>query len=197
MKSKWVLSLLLVLIGGAIIGVLSASALAAGYTLDWWTVDGGGATFSTAGSYSLGGTIGQPEAGTSAGGNYTLDSGFWGAGDDNAAPVITEGASTGVTMSENSSPTPFSLTLHATDADVADTLTWSLSSPASHGAASAFGTGASKSIGYNPDLDYSGSDSFVVQVSDGKGSTDTITVNVTITPTSPAPFNVYLPLVLR
>jgi hypothetical protein len=159
MKSKWVLSLLLVLIGGAIIGVLSASALAAGYTLDWWTVDGGGATFSTAGSYSLGGTIGQPEAGTSAGGNYTLDSGFWGAGDDNAAPVITEGASTGVTMSENSSPTPFSLTLHATDADVADTLTWSLSSPASHGAASAFGTGASKSIGYNPDLDYSGSDS--------------------------------------
>jgi hypothetical protein len=197
MKRTWIFSLFLLAIAFVVFGVLRASALAAGYTLDWWTVDGGGATFSTGSTYSLGGTIGQPDSGTSAGGNYTLDSGFWGAGDDNATPVITEGASTGVTMSENSSPTPFSLTLHATDADVADTLTWSLSSPASHGAASAFGTGASKSIGYNPDLDYSGSDSFVVQVSDGKGGTDTITVNVTITPTSPAPFNVYLPLVLR
>jgi VCBS repeat-containing protein len=96
----------------------------------------------------------------------------------NDAPVITEGASVGVTMSENSAPTPFSLTLNATDVDSA-TLTWSIVTPASNGAATASGTGASKAISYTPNLDYTGSDSFVVRVSDGSLSDD-ITVNVTI-----------------
>lgn len=51
------------------------------YTLDWWTVDGGGATFSTGGGYSLGGTAGQPDAGVLTGGRgYTLGSGFWKGG---------------------------------------------------------------------------------------------------------------------
>ena len=49
-------------------------------------------------------------------------------------PVSTEGVSTSVTMSKNSSPIAFALTLHATDADN-DTLTWSISSPANHGTA--------------------------------------------------------------
>jgi hypothetical protein len=79
MKGKWILSLLLLVIAGALLGVISASALA-GYTLDWWTVDGGGAMFSTGGNYSLGGAIGQPDAGTSTGGTYTLSGGFWGGG---------------------------------------------------------------------------------------------------------------------
>ncbi len=48
------------------------------FDLTWSTVDGGGATFSTAGSFSLGGTIGQPDAGGMAGGDYTLAGGFWG-----------------------------------------------------------------------------------------------------------------------
>ena len=46
--------------------------------LSWYTVDGGGATFSTGGPYSLGGTIGQPDAGVMSGGSYTLAGGFWG-----------------------------------------------------------------------------------------------------------------------
>ena len=96
----------------------------------------------------------------------------------NHAPVITEGTSANVTMSVNGSPTPFALTLHATDSD-ADTITWSISSPALHGTATASGTGTSKVIGYTPNTDYEGSDSFVVQVTDGF-ATDTITVNVTI-----------------
>jgi hypothetical protein len=50
------------------------------YTLDWWTVDGGGATFSTGGGYSLGGTAGQPDAGVLTGGGYTLGGGFWKGG---------------------------------------------------------------------------------------------------------------------
>ena len=79
MKHKWFLSLLLLVTAVALLGVVSASALA-GYTLDWWTVDGGGTTSSTGSSYSLGGTIGQPDAGTSTGGTYTLSGGFWGGG---------------------------------------------------------------------------------------------------------------------
>jgi len=79
MKRIRFLSLLLLVIAVTLLGVVSASALG-GYTLDWWTVDGGGAMFSSNGSYSLGGTIGQPDAGTSTGGTYTLSGGFWGGG---------------------------------------------------------------------------------------------------------------------
>lgn len=49
-----------------------------GYDLTWNTVDGGGYTFSTGGDYSLGGTIGQADAGQMGGGDYTLSGGFWG-----------------------------------------------------------------------------------------------------------------------
>ena len=49
-----------------------------GYELSWYTIDGGGATFSTGGSYSLGGTIGQADAGVLSGGSYQLNGGFWG-----------------------------------------------------------------------------------------------------------------------
>lgn len=46
-------------------------------SLDWYTIDGGGHTFSAGGSLSLGGTIGQPDAGVLAGGGYALFGGFW------------------------------------------------------------------------------------------------------------------------
>ena len=48
-----------------------------GYGLSWWTADGGGHTFSTGGNYSLGGTIGQPDAGLLTGTGYNLSGGFW------------------------------------------------------------------------------------------------------------------------
>ena len=52
--------------------LLTSSVLASnGYDLSWWTVDGGGGTFSTGGAYTLGGTIGQPDAGLLTGGTYT------------------------------------------------------------------------------------------------------------------------------
>ncbi len=51
-----------------------------GYELSWWTVDGGGHTYSTGGGYELGGTVGQPDAGALAGGGYTLGGGFWRGG---------------------------------------------------------------------------------------------------------------------
>ena len=51
-----------------------------GYDLTWNTVDGGGYTFSEGGGYSLGGTVGQPDAGVLSGGDYTLAGGFWPGG---------------------------------------------------------------------------------------------------------------------
>jgi hypothetical protein len=45
-----------------------------------WNVIGGGTSFTTAGNYSLGGTIGQSTTGPLSGGSYKLNSGFWQAG---------------------------------------------------------------------------------------------------------------------
>ena len=70
----------LLLLGPLSLG-LGRPALAqsgAGYDLTWSTVDGGGEMFSTGGGYSLGGTIGQPDAGLLVGGSYSLGGGFWG-----------------------------------------------------------------------------------------------------------------------
>lgn len=111
----------------------------------------------------------------------------------NHAPVITEGATTSVTISKNGTPKAFALTLHATDLDAGDTLTWSIATPAAHGTASATGDGKTKAIGYTPTSNYVGADGFVVQVADGKGGVDTFTVNVTVQ----APLMIYLPVVTR
>ena len=51
-----------------------------GYALSWWTVDGGGGALGgtgAAGTYTLAGTIAQPDAGRLAGGGYSLAGGFW------------------------------------------------------------------------------------------------------------------------
>ncbi len=108
------------------------------------------------------------------------------------APVIAEGESVSVTIDEDNSPTAFELTLNASDAD-GDTLTWSIAVPASHGTASAAGTGTSKIISYTPSENYNGEDSFVVSVSDGVDGIDSVTVNVTVQARNDAPVNTVLP----
>ena len=60
-----------------LLSLAAPSARAQGYSIDWFTIDGGGGT-STGGVFSVSGTIGQPDAGHMSGGNYTLDGGFWG-----------------------------------------------------------------------------------------------------------------------
>ncbi len=67
--------------------LLFPAALSAQYSIDWYTIDGGGG-ISTGGVYSITGTIGQPDAGTMSGGTYTLQGGFWGI----IAAVQTPGA---------------------------------------------------------------------------------------------------------
>jgi hypothetical protein len=73
------------LAGSLLCGLQNISAQ--NYSIDWFTVDGGGGT-STGGVYSVSGTIGQPDAGIMSGGNYTLQGGFWSV----VAAIQTEGA---------------------------------------------------------------------------------------------------------
>jgi len=56
---------------------IASAQTGGGYDLTWNSIDGGGATFSTGGGYSLGGTIGQADAGAASGGSYSLSGGFW------------------------------------------------------------------------------------------------------------------------
>lgn len=63
-------------IAGFAILSISSAAYAQPFAIDWYTVDGGGGT-STGGSFTLSGTIGQPDAGVMSGGSFTLSGGFW------------------------------------------------------------------------------------------------------------------------
>jgi len=70
------MKIMLTLFGSAC--VLATSALAQSYTINWFTIDGGGGT-SAGGVYSVSGTIGQPDANQPpmTGGNFSLTGGFW------------------------------------------------------------------------------------------------------------------------
>lgn len=61
----------------ALLGLATSAAFAqTNYTIDWFTIDGGSGT-STSAVYSVSGTIGQPDAGTLSGANYSIAGGFW------------------------------------------------------------------------------------------------------------------------
>jgi hypothetical protein len=68
------------------------SGFAQSYSIDWFTIDGGGGT-STGGVYSISGTIGQPDASAMpmTGGNFSLTGGFWSlyAVQTPGAPLLT------------------------------------------------------------------------------------------------------------
>jgi hypothetical protein len=66
------MNLLSILAGALFLPVLANAQ----YAIDWFSLDGGGGT-SSGGSFTLTGTIGQPDAETLSGGNYTLQGGFW------------------------------------------------------------------------------------------------------------------------
>jgi hypothetical protein len=70
------------LIRAALTVVLAAlparAALADTFDLNWWTVDGGGDMNTVGGTFTLSGTIGQPDAGPAmTGGGFSLTGGFW------------------------------------------------------------------------------------------------------------------------
>ena len=45
--------------------------------MDWNSVNGGGIIQNTSASFTLSGTIGQPDAGVMAGSSFTMTGGFW------------------------------------------------------------------------------------------------------------------------
>jgi uncharacterized delta-60 repeat protein len=71
----------------------------------------------------------------------------------------------------------------ATDAD-GDSITYSLASPASNGAANVLPNGT---YSYLPSPNFNGTDSFSYRVSDSRGASNTYIVRVTITPVNDAP----------
>jgi hypothetical protein len=105
----------------------------------------------------------------------------------NTAPVFV-GVTTTLTVNQNSSANDIKSLLHVSDSDASQTETWSQSAAPSHGSLSfssaTAGSGSSDitpggTITYTPTSGYSGSDSFIVQVSDGTATaTRTITVTV-------------------
>lgn len=86
-KSYLAIGISLVL-AAVVLPILTTTALAQepDYTLDWWTVDGGGGRWASAEEqYALYGTVGQPDARVWSDGKYTLVGGFWGGA---AAEVV-------------------------------------------------------------------------------------------------------------
>jgi len=56
----------------------TASVVADDFTVDWYTVDGGGAMGASGGDFELSATIGQPDASNAmTGGEFELVGGFW------------------------------------------------------------------------------------------------------------------------
>jgi hypothetical protein len=96
----------------------SAAHAQTDYSIDWFSVAGGGGT-STGGAFSINGTVGQAGAGaTMSGGPYTVDGGFWSplTGPIPGAPKLSirrsgadvliawPAASTGFVLQQNSAP---------------------------------------------------------------------------------------------
>lgn len=74
----------IITIAGAAACLLTARQVFGQFEINWYTVDGGGATSpdaSAGGSYEVAGTIGQPDAGPASGpmigGAFEVRGGFW------------------------------------------------------------------------------------------------------------------------
>jgi hypothetical protein len=63
--------------------------LAQTFVLEAFTVGGGGGT-SSGGSYTVSGTVGQPDVGQSAGGDYRVGGGFWAVVSETVVPGSLE-----------------------------------------------------------------------------------------------------------
>jgi hypothetical protein len=105
-------------------------ANAQNYSIDWFTINGGGGT-SSAGAYAISGTLGQPDAGNLSGGNYRLEGGFWSivaALQTPDAPRLSIGATGGVVILSWPQPAA-GWTLYTTPTVPSDPVPWTLVSP--------------------------------------------------------------------
>ncbi len=78
----------LLTVPAALLAMMAATAPAGAYDpLTWHSIAGGGVARATAGGYTLGGTIGQPDAGTLAAGTFLLRGGLWFGGQPHGVGV--------------------------------------------------------------------------------------------------------------
>ena len=95
----------------------------------------------------------------------------------NSPPLIAEGEFYQLSATKNGGAR--SATFNASDAN-ANNLTWSITTPASNGAAViTSSTSATCEVSYTPASNYTGPDSFILQVTDGL-ATDSILITVTV-----------------
>jgi Bacterial Ig domain len=91
-------------------------------------------------------------------------------------PAFVPGQPIANSQSVNSNGGPIAITLTATDSD-GDTLTYSVVNLPSHGTL----TGTAPNVTYTPAFNFSGSDSFTFEASDGKLNSNVATVSITVT----------------
>ncbi len=80
MKRKTILCLLAISVLVLAVSISNATTFAKpadAYTIDWYTIDSGGAQNLSGGSYTLSGTTGQFDAGSQSSGAYSLKGGYW------------------------------------------------------------------------------------------------------------------------
>lgn len=94
MRSNACWSSALALVVAAVIG--GAGPASAQFAITRFTIDGGGATLSSGGSFGLGGTVGQPDAGLLSGAGFVLRGGFWFGGGTATAVGDLPGDTAGV-----------------------------------------------------------------------------------------------------
>jgi hypothetical protein len=115
---------------------------------------------------------------------------------NNVAPSITQGDTLTLNIDEDAD---ISFQLRATDPSSQDTLTYSVVDTPDNGsltpdppAAPTRPSDRNRSFTYSPDDDFSGTDTFQIQVQDDDGGLDTINVTVNVNPLPDAPENLLL-----
>jgi hypothetical protein len=158
----------------------ASPALAQPYAVPWYKVAGGGATSSTGGTYSLGSTIGQPDAGGPlTGGTYSVAGGFWPGAIGNQPPVLAAIGNRTVAEAAN-----LTFTVSATDADPGDILTYA----ASGLPAGATFNPATRTFDWTPGFTQAGTHPGVTfTVDDGHGGTDSEAITIFVTNTNQFP----------
>jgi hypothetical protein len=112
----------------------------------------------------------------------------------NTTPAFNDGATTTLSVQEDSAATSINSLLDVSDVDASQTLTWTVTAAPAKGSLGGFPATASSGnatvtptgLTYTPTANASGADTFTVQVSDGT-VTDSIVVNTTITAVNDAP----------
>ncbi len=107
----------------------------------------------------------------------------------NAVPSYTGGNPQYLSVCQNSSANAINSLLQVSDADAGQTLTWTLTVPATNGTVTMGGTATSTGgnvtpagYSYSPLPGFAGSDAFSIQIADGAGGFASTTIIVTVNP---------------